>query len=168
MLFKAISSAVPMEPDPVTTYTFNVKTSFGNTISATAEWSDAYIDAEITTSHIPESLKRKYCSYVGFYKDAALTQAITKYSDVPASGNIYVKYEVSGAPFTAISPSADYTTATWYELTDKDSSKKRIRWDSSASEFQNNGSEDYSKPEHEKASEFAFMGDPYELRLIHR
>ena len=166
--FKAAANAVTTHFYPIKTYTFNITTPFGNVLSATAKWSDADKDATIESSHVPSSLRRKYCSYVGFYKDAALTQAITKYSDVPASGNIYVKYEVSGAPFTAISPSADYTTATWYELTDKDSSKKRIRWDSSASEFQNNGSEDYSKPEHEKASEFAFMGDPYELRIIHR
>ena len=165
MLFKAISSAVPMEPDPVTTYTFNVKTAFGNTISATAEWSDAYIDAEITTSHIPESLKRKYCSFVGFYKDAALTQAITKFSDVPADGNIYVKYEVSGAPFTAISPSASYTTATWYELTDAGSDQsdgKKIKWNTTV--FKNNG----ANGEYVKESEFAFIGDPYELRIINR
>lgn len=167
MLFKAISSAVPMEPDPVTTYTFNVKTAFGNTISATAEWSDAYIDAEITTSHIPESLKRKYCSFVGFYKDAALTQAITKFSDVPADGNIYVKYEVSGAPFTAISPSASYTTATWYELTDAGSNQasgKKLKYDGTNSVFKNNG----ANAAYDKLSEFAFVGDPYELRVLYR
>lgn len=166
MLFKAIDVAIPMEPDPVKTYTFNVKTSFGNIISATAEWSDAYVDAEITTSHIPESLRRKYCSYVGFYKDAALTQAITKFSDVPADGNIYVKYEVSGAPFTAISPSASYTTATWYELTDAgsdQSSGKKLKYDGSAN-FKNNG----ANAVYDKLSEFAFVGDPYELRVLYR
>lgn len=166
MLFKAIDVAIPMEPNPVKTYTFNVKTSFGNIISATAEWSDAYVDAEITTSHIPESLKRKYCSYVGFYKDAALTQAITKFSDVPADGNIYVKYEVSGAPFTAISPSASYTTATWYELTDAgsdQSSGKKLKYDGSAN-FNNNG----ANAVYDKLSEFAFVGDPYELRVLYR
>ena len=164
MLFKAIESYVPMEPDPIRTYTFNVKTAFGNTVSATAEWSDAYKDAEITTSHVPESLRRKYCSYVGFYKDAELTEAITKYSDVSASGNIYIKYEVSGAPFIAISPSADYTTATWYELTDKDSSGKKIKWDATNTVYKNSGEAN----EHNKESEFAFIGDPYELRIINR
>lgn len=167
MLFKAIDVAIPMEPDPVTTYTFNVKTAFGNTIQATAEWSDAYKESEITTSHIPESLKRKYCSYVGFYKDAALTQAITKFSDVPADGNIYVKYEVSGAPFTAISPSASYTTATWYELTDAGSTQasgKKLKWDSENTVFKNNG----ANAVYDKLSEFAFVGDPYELRVLYR
>lgn len=166
MLFKAIDVAIPMEPDPVKTYTFNVKTSFGNNISATVEWSDAYIDAEITTSHMPESLKRKYCSYVGFYKDAALTQAITKFSDVPEGGNIYVKYELSGAPFTAISPSASYTTATWYELTDAGSNQasgKKLKYDGSAN-FKNNG----ANASYDKLSEFAFVGDSYELRVLYR
>ena len=169
MLFKALDVAIPMEPDPVTTYTFNVKNSFGHTISATTEWSDAYINSEITTSHIPESLIRKYCSYVGFYKDAALTQAITKFSDVPADHNIYVKYEVSGAPFTAISPSASYTTATWYELTDEGSIQangKKLKYDGSVGEenFKNNG----ASGEYAKTSEFAFIGDPYELQVIYR
>ena len=167
MIFKAIDVAIPMEPDPVTTYTFNVKTAFGNTIQATAEWSDAYKESEITTSHIPESLKRKYCSYVGFYKNAALTQAITKFSDVPADGNIYVKYEVSGAPFTAISPSASYTTATWYELTDAGSNQasgKKLKYDGTYSVFKNNG----ANAVYDKLSEFAFVGDPYELRVLYR
>ena len=167
MIFKAIDVAIPMEPDPITTYTFNVKTSFGNTISATSEWSDAYKDTEITTSHMPESLKRKYCSYVGFYKDAALSQKITKFSDVPAEGNIYVKYEVSGAPFTAISPSAGYTTATWYELTDAGSTQasgKKLKWDSENTVFKNNG----ANAVYDKLSEFAFVGDPYELRVLYR
>ena len=167
MLFKAIDVAIPMEPDPITTYTFNVKTSFGNTISATAEWSDAYKDTEITTSHMPENLKRKYCSYVGFYKDAALSQKITKFSDVPADGNIYVKYEVTGAPFTTISPSAGYTTATWYELTDAGSTQasgKKLKWDSENTVFKNNG----ANAAYDKLSEFAFVGDPYELRVLYR
>ena len=167
MIFKAIDVAIPMEPDPITTYTFNVKTSFGNTISATAEWSDAYKDTEITTSHMPENLKRKYCSYVGFYKDAALSQKITKFSDVPADGNIYVKYEVTGAPFTTISPSAGYTTATWYELTDAGSTQasgKKLKWDSENTVFKNNG----ANAAYDKLSEFAFVGDPYELRVLYR
>ena len=164
MIFKALDNAVPMEPESVTTYTYIVTTKFGNQVSATAEWSDSYADAEINDTHIPASLKRKYCSIVGYYKDAALTQEIKKYSDVPDDGKIYVKYEVTGIPFTAIDPSASYTTATWYELTDKDSSEKKIRWDATNSVFKNNG----GASTYEKISEFAFVGDPYELRVLYR
>lgn len=163
MIFKPLDNAVPMEPEPVKTYTYYVTTPFSNLVSATAEWSDAYADDELDEARVPVSLKRKYCSIVGFYKDAALTQKITKYSEA-TEGNIYIKYEVSGAPFTAIDPSADYTTATWYELTDKDSSGKKIRWDATNSVYKNNG----GASTYEKESEFAFVGDPYELRVLYR
>lgn len=149
----------------VVTYTFNVTTPFGNTVSATKEWTEAYNDVEIQTSHVPASLRRKYCGIVGFYSDAGLTQKITKYSQA-TEGNIYIKYEVSGAPFTAIDPSADYTTATWYELTDAgsdQSSGKKLKWDGSSA-FKNNGANEA----YDKLSEFAFVGDPYELRVLYR
>lgn len=163
MIFKPLDNAVPMEPEPVKTYTYYVTTPFSNLVSATAEWSDAYADDELDEARVPVSLKRKYCSIVGFYKDAALTQKITKYSEA-TEGNIYIKYEVSGAPFTAIDPLASYTTATWYELTDKDSSGKKIRWDATNSVYKNNG----GVSTYEKESEFAFVGDPYELRVLYR
>lgn len=163
MIFKPLDNAVSMEPEPVKTYTYYVTTPFSNLVSATAEWSDAYADDELDEARVPVSLKRKYCSIVGFYKDAALTQKITKYSEA-TEGNIYIKYEVSGAPFTAIDPLASYTTATWYELTDKDSSGKKIRWDATNSVYKNNG----GASTYEKESEFAFVGDPYELRVLYR
>lgn len=151
-------------------YHFIITTPFGHTVTADTKMSTYLADRTIQTSDIPESLRRKYCNFVGFYSNAELTDAVTKYSDVPATGNIYVKYEVTGTPFTAISAAnktTGYTTATWYEITDKDSSKKKIRWDSGTSKFMNNGAVS-PNPEREKASEFAFIGDPYELRIINR
>ena len=165
MIFKALNDAISVMPYPVTTYTFSVTTSFGNTIEETMEWSDVYKETEITTAHIPDNLKRKYCVYT-FYKDAALTQEITKFSQAENS-KIYVKYQVVGAPFTAITAAnktTGYTSATWYELTDAattDGSKK-IKWD--ATVYKNSGAKDV----YEKESEFAFIGDPYELRIINR
>lgn len=163
--FKAFSNAPVGTFYEVKNYTFKVTTQFGTVLSATSKWSDVKADEEIQQTHVPASLKRKFCGIVGFYKDAALTQKITKYSDVPASGDIYVKYETtSDIPFTAIGPSDSYTTATWYEMTDKDSSGKKIRWDSENSVYKNNG----GASTYEKESEFAFVGDPYELRIVSR
>ena len=153
-------------------FTFHVKTPFGNIISAPKTWTEAYYDMPIQPKHVPASLLRKYCSIVGFYKDAALTQEITTFGDAvdvehpDNPKHIYVKYEVTGAPFKAISPSASYTTATWYELTDANSGQsngKKLKWDGS-SNFQNNGPADV----YERESEFAFVGDPYELRVLYR
>ena len=154
---------------PIKTIYFHVKTPFGNTVTASIKQS-AYVlqSAAIDAKDIPESLRRKYCSFTNFYSDAALTNEITKYSDA-ADGNIYVKYEVSdAAPFKAIAPSASYTTATWYELTDEGSTQesgRKIKWnDGSPGTYKNNG----ANGEYVKESEFAFEGDPYELKVLYR
>lgn len=154
---------------PIKTVNFHVKTPFDHTVTASIKQS-AYVlqSAAIDAKDIPESLRRKYCSFTNFYSDAALTNEITKYSDA-ADGNIYVKYEVSdAAPFKAIAPSASYTTATWYELTDEGSTQesgRKIKWnDGSPGTYKNNG----ANGEYVKESEFAFEGDPYELKVLYR
>ena len=168
----------------ITTVNFKVPTPFYNLVG-TDEWKAAHtltasIDmseykfstADISDADIPASLKRKYCNINGYYKDAARTQPITKYSDLGEGRDIYLGYEVSASvPFNAITPAASYsaatwTAATWYELTDAGSSQvdgKKLKWDGS-SQFKNNGPDG----EYEKTGEFAFIGDPYELRVISR
>ena len=150
-------------------FNFIVKSQFGNTQSATITLSEYYFkkeDREISISDIPEELYRKYCTFTKFYKDAALTQEITKYSQAEGY-NIYVAYEVSdNVPFKAINSGDSYTTATWYELTDEGStqeSNKKLKWDGSSA-FKNNGASGV----YDKLSEFAFVGDPYELKVLYR
>ncbi len=125
----------------------------------------------IETKYLPTSLKRKYCEWTGkFYSDAARTHEITHFSqanyDNTEGYQVYLGYEVSGAiPFHAITPSASYTTATWYELTDAGSTQeygRKIKWNST--EYKNNG----GNGEYNKESEFAFVGDPYELKVLYR
>ncbi len=153
---------------------FKVKTPFGNTVSATIQMSKYSLEIEdIATEDIPASLDRKYCNFTGkFYKDAALEHEITKYSQLDAGVyDVYVGYSVSGLPFTAITPAAEYSdatwkAATWYEMTDEGSTEengKKIKYDGTAN-FKNNG----AHGEYVKTSEFAFIGDPYELRVISR
>ena len=147
---------------------FKIVTQFGSNVTASIKRSRYTIEHdEIKVEDIPSELNRKYCNLTGrFYKDAALTQEITKYSEAEGN-NIYVGYEVSNTiPFKAIKPSDSYTTATWYELTDfesEQSSGKKIKWDGNSA-FKNNG----GKEVYEKESEFAFVGDPYELRVLYR
>ena len=158
----------------IKTVNFKVKTPFGNWVTAPVTMSDYKIlNNDISMSDIPTSLKRKYCSFTNFYKDAALTQEITKYSQMEGT-DIYVGYQVQNMPFKAITPvlspssyDADtWKTATWYELTDESSieaSGKKLKYDGTTN-FNNDG----ASGEYTKASEYAFIGDPYELRVISR
>lgn len=161
----------------VNTYSFKVKTPFNNTISVDKEWSDASLSLSIM-EHYPEGLKRKYVNIEGFYSDQEFANPVTTFDEAKSNCtleggkyNIYVKYSVlESLPFTAITAAnktTGYATATWYELTDAGSVQadgKKIRWDATNSVFKNNG----VSGTYEKESEFAFIGDPYELRIICR
>ena len=165
---------------PVKKVTFKIATPFYKTepttahIISVADWVSQYtvVNDPIETQYLPDALKRKYCNFNGkFYKDAAYTQEITHFSDAiddPTEGyQVYVGYEVQNTPFTAITPSASYTTATWYELTDAGSTQdygRKIKYDTSSSTYKNNG----ANGEFVKESEFAFVGDPYELKVLYR
>ena len=151
---------------------FIVTTPFGNSISATKTISEYFIKEKqqlIDVSDIPDVLKRKYCTFNSkFYKSPTFTKEneITKYSEATADEgvtyNVYVGYEVSASiPFKSVT-AAD---TTWYELTDAGSTQeygRKIKFD--GTNFKNNG----ANGEYVKASEFAFIGDPYELRVISR
>ena len=177
VVYRAEASACKVDVYEVKKYIFRVKTPFGNNVDVDFKWSDYDKDETITTSMIPESLKRKYTNFTGnFYADAAHNTAVTTFTAAQAncsqeSGKyvIYVDYEVlSSIPFEAIAAAdktTGYATATWYEITDKDSSGKKIKWNGAPDNvFKNNG----GASEYVKESEFAFIGDPYELRIINR
>jgi len=158
---------------PIKKVTFKVVTSFGNEVSV-ADWVSQYtVDYDpIETKYLPDALKRKYCTFNGkFYKNAACTQEITHFSKAvedPTEGyQVYVGYTVSPSAPKFLSPSASYTTATWYELTDDGSvqeSGRKIKYDTSTSTYKNNG----ANGEYVKESEFALVGDPYEVKVLYR
>ena len=166
---------------PLKKVTFKVVTSFykvsattDHIVSAPTEWVSQYtVDNDpIETKYLPAALKRKYCNFNGkFYKDARCREEdeITHFSEAtedPSEGyQVYVGYDVSPAAPTFLSPSASYTTATWYELTDDGSvqeSGRKIKNNSGT--YKNNG----ANGTYEKESEFAFEGDPYELKVLYR
>ena len=120
---------------------------------------------DIDAKFIPDALRRKYCDFTYFYKDAAYSQKITKFTQA-TDNHIYVGYEVHPSiPFKAITPSAPYSDAIWYELTDSaETNNMKITWDAAASRFRNNSPHTVS----DKLSEFAFVGDPYEMQVIYR
>lgn len=176
LVYKAEASVMKVDVYEIKEYVFRVKTPFGSDVDVIGKWSDYSKSETITADRVPDELKRKYVNFTGnFYADAAHNTAVTTFEDAQtnctpdASGRpvIYVEYEVSGAPFAAIAAAdktTGYATATWYEMTDKDSSGKKIKWDATNSVYKNNG----GASEYLKESEFAFIGDPYELRIINR
>ncbi len=163
---------------PIKKLTFKVVTPFYKTdpstdhIISVSDWVSQYtVDNDvIETKYLPDALKRKYIQFNGkFYKDAACTQEITNFSDAiedPIEGyQVYVGYNLSSSAPKFLSPSAGYTAATWYELTDDGSvqeSGRKIKNNSGT--YKNNG----ANGEYVKESEFALVGDPYELNVLYR
>lgn len=169
---------------PVKKVSFRVVTPFyaidpsDNHIVSMAEWVSQYtIDNEVIESkYLPLALRRKFCDFTDkFYKDVACTQPITKFDEAEYDAlngyKVYVGYKVAeNVPFKSITPKSSYTadelkTAVWYELTDAASTQadgKKLKYNSP--NFMNNGNAE----EYDKMSEFAFIGDPYEMRVIYR
>ena len=170
---------------PIKKVTFKVPTPFHAVeptsahIISVSDWVSQYTveNDPIETKYLPASLKRKYCTFNGkFYSDEARTTEITKFSDAtedPTEGyQVYLGYDVSASiPFKAITPAASYSAATWaaatwYELTDAASTQidgMKLKYDDSDN-FKNDGGDG----EYAKTSEFAFIGDPYELQVVYR
>lgn len=171
---------------PIRNVNFKVKTPFyaieatsAHIVTAAAQLSQYTIDNDdIDADFIPVELRRKYCNFTGTFRDKD-GKAITKYSQAynedTETYDIYVDYTVQNAPFTAIAPkstaytAAELNAASWYELTDdgstEESGKKITAYESSGDyKFKNNG----ASGTFNKNSEYAFIGDPYELRVILR
>ena len=177
IVYTADASACKVDVYEVKEYVFRVVTPFGTNVDAIMKWSDYAKTTTLAADVVPDALKRKYVEFTGkFYTDAAHTTAVTTFAaaqancSTDASGRpiIYVDYETVGVPFTAITAdnkTTGYATATWYEMTDAASSGgNKIKWDGTNSVYKNDG----GAAEYNKESEFAFIGDPYELRVINR
>lgn len=175
---------------PLKKVTFKIATPFykvsattDHIVSAPTEWVSQYTveNEDIVTKYLPTSLLRKYCTLTGkFYSDAACTNEITRFSqadyDNTEGYKVYIGYQVdAGIPFKAITPAASYSAstwvgATWYELTDDGSTQTdglKLKYDVDGDPnkyFKNNGADNA----YDKYSEFAFIGDPYELRVVLR
>lgn len=163
---------------PIKKVTFKVATPFYKTdptdahiISVTDQVSQYTVENDvIETQYLPDALKRKYCDFDGkFYKDAACTQEITKFSDANWDADegyqVYVGYIIEANAPKFLSPSAAHSTATWYELTDEGSTQeygRKIKNNDGV--YKNNG----ANGEYVKESEFALVGDPYELKVLYR
>lgn len=168
---------------PIKKLTFKVATPFYDPespsdahIISVSDWVADYVvgTTVIESRYLPEALKRKYIEFNGkFYSDPdyAPEHEITMFSEANFDGSegyqVYVGYNVSPDAPKFLAPSESPTTATWYELTDEGSvqeSGRKIKYDGSSSSYKNNG----ANGEYVKESEFALVGDPYELKVLSR
>ena len=170
VLTKDATDADQIQFWPIETYTFKVRTPLtGTDVSATGKLS-SYTRVneptkQIMTSEVPSSLRRKYCSFTYFYKEAAKTNQITTYAQAYDNSKvIYVDYTVSGLPFQTLASDGSYTAAKWYNLKKKGATAL-VGYDTSGSKFVANGN---GSNQADDKAQFAFMGDPYELRVLNR
>ena len=145
------------------------------------KWSDARL-SDNPADHIPEALKRKYCSYTA-YKDAGLTQPVTTFKEILDANNgrnIYLKYTVSESmPFETLPAGGSYLDARWYTMRmDGVANPKYIAYEgtlnslvvtngSGAAKGSNTDSQVH-QGENSAEAMVAFMGDPYELKILNR
>ena len=178
---QAFTSALPLNFYEIRTYTVHVKTKVSNTtLTTTMKWSDARRD-EAIVDHIPDVIRRKYVNYTA-YSDAEHENEITSFAQA-TSGNIYLDYTVSeNIPFKllpATGAGSDYRNAQWYTMRmDGVSNPKYIAYEGASNALVvtngsgtpkgSNTASEVHTGENSAEAMVAFMGDPYELRILNR
>ena len=170
MAFKALDKSLVINIYKIRTYTFKIKKHLDSAVPLTEDlrWSDAKASDKIVDL-IPETLKRKYCSYKA-YTDEALTNeneistfedAITHASEEGGKIVIWLKYEPN-MPFETSATSATYDDLKWYNIHAEKNTKYIASWDGSKVVTRNVSSR------YPRATHFAFIGDPYDLKIVGR
>ena len=183
---QSLSSAYPTNFYEIKTYTVHIKTHGAadgtpKNLSTTMKWSDARLSDD-PAEHFPEALKRKYCSYTA-YSDPDCTVPANTFQAIQAANNgmnIYLKYTVSESmPFKTLAADGDYKDAQWYTMRmDGVANPKYVAYnDGSSNVVVTNGSgaakgsntpSQIHQGENSAEAMVAFMGDPYELKILNR
>ena len=175
--FQTLDAADQVRLHEIREYNFKVKTPLTNTIlSSHLKWSD-YGQDQLLVSHVPEALKRKYTSITGTYATEDLNTARTSFKDlcendepeVKKPRDIWLKYAVSASiPFETFTTSTSFDELKWYNIYVNKEEKYTTWFDTSDGDKFNTqeGASGHTKYGHE--SHFAFIGDPYELRVANR
>lgn len=174
---QALSSAHPINFYQIRSYTLKVKTHGSSTVlSKEIKWSDAMASERIV-DHIPDALKRKYVQFKGAYKEETLTNAITTFADAKAAGisEIWLKYETDteALPFEVLPAGGRYADARWYTMrVNGKAEQKNIAYNSENNFITGSSSigfeSDLHHGENSANAMVAFVGDPYELKIISR
>ena len=179
---QSLGSAYATNFYEIKTYTVHIKTHGSKTpLSTTMKWSDARL-SDNPADHVPEALKRKYCSYTA-YSDAECTVPANTFQAIQDANNgmnIYLKYTVSESlPFDTLRSADSYQDARWYTMRmDGVANPKYIAYnDGSGNVVVTNGSgaakgsntpSQIHQGENSAEAMVAFMGDPYELKILNR
>lgn len=175
---KTLSSAYTTNLYEIKTYTVHVKThgatgAAPTTLTATMKWSDAKL-SDNPADHVPEALKRKYVTYKA-YSDAGLTNEITKFSQV-TNQEYWLDYTVSESsmPFEALSKTGNYQNARWYTMRMNGKAEaQNIAYKAESSNAfitspTKGSNTNLHQGENSAEAMVAFMGDPYELKILNR
>ena len=180
---QSLTSALSFKFNAVKEYTFHVKTHGAtgetpSTLTATEKWSDAELD-EAIVDHIPDVIRRKYVTYKA-YSDAELENEITTFAQA-TSGEIWLDYTVSeNLPFKTLPAGGNYQNAQWYTMRmdgvanpkfiayKKDDSNDLIVTDGEGNPKGSNTASELHQGEDSPEAMVAFMGDPYELKILNR
>lgn len=179
---QALSSALPIKLYEIKSYTVHVTTKGSSTeLTAPMKWSDARL-SDNPADHVPEALRRKYVTYTA-YSDAAHTQPVTTFQAIQDANNgmhIYLDYTVSESmPFETLSTTGNYLNARWYTMRmDGVTNPKYIAYegtsnslvvtDGSGNTKGSNTASQIHQGENSPEAMVAFMGDPYELKILNR
>ena len=169
--YKSESAIVVSTPDEVETYTFHVTTPFGNDVPETFKWS-IYAQGDNLLTQVPDALRRKYVTITGAYKATPYTaeNAVTTFADVESANNgrnIYLDYTTS-MPFETLPADGSYTDAKWYTIRMNNEDQYIVNL--SGTNFITGGGSNIVLHQGENSAEaqVAFMGNPYELKVLSR
>ena len=173
---QAFSSALPINFHQIREYTLHVVTKVSRaTLTKKMKWSDARASEQIV-KHVPDFLNRKYVTFTKAYTNAEKTEVVSTFAEARAAGKyeIWLDYETSSTlPFEVLPEGGDYKNARWYTMrVNGKAEQKNIAYNSSNSFVTGSssiGSEsDLHQGENSADAMVAFMGDPYELKIISR
>ena len=177
---KAPANAESVTLYKIKEYTYKVKTPLSNTVLTADARNSEYNASTSLVSLAPDVLKRKYASFTGAYsnEDLAAEHAISTFTDAEqhsATENgkkvVWLKY-TSSMPFESLPVGGSYTDARWYTLRmNGDHEDQYIVWyDATNNRFNTGGgsNSDLHAGESTPEAMFAFIGDPYELKIINR
>lgn len=154
------------------TYTLKVKTPFSDApLLVTMDWSEDK-KTESILDHIPAALQRKYVSFTGAYSDESCTNEISTFAESDAAGNgrvIWLKY-TSSMPFEALPVGGSYADAHWYTIRMNGDHEDQYVVKYNTSNFITGGgsNSDIHVGENSAEAQVAFIGDPFELKIISR
>ena len=170
-------------------YTYKVKTPFYPTApSATEEEKNAHIvsakfkmsdyeAANNLTDRIPVELRRKYVSYEAYKEEGFTTKETTFQDAIREKGQggdddkieVWLNYSVS-LPFNTLPVDGSYINATWYTIRLNGDVETQYLGYLEGNNFYTGGgkNDDLHYGENNANAQFAFIGDPYELKIISR